>query len=68
MKYMQESRQGAHDHGSGSVSAQPMVMGREGDTWDVVFRHSVAIKVFWTGGSNALVIAKHLHLCLKKVQ
>lgn len=34
---MQESRQRAHDHESGLVCGQPMIVGREGHMWDVVF-------------------------------
>lgn len=36
--YVQESRQGARDHGWGSVCAQPVMVGREGDLSGVVFK------------------------------
>lgn len=53
---MQESRQRKSDRGWGSVYVQRVIIGRGGDVWGVVLRHSVVIRgLFWPGGWNVLV-------------
>ena len=48
---MQESRQRTSDCGWGSVYVQRVIIGRGGDVWGVVLRHSVVIRgLFWPGG------------------
>ena len=65
--YVLESRQRACDHEWGSECVQPMIMGREGVVWGMVFQAFYCCQGF-SGLVVFPVIAKHLHQCLKKVQ